>query len=199
MNLVLYDAMPSANSERVKIALHEKGLEYGRVTLVLAKKEQKKPEFLNLNPYGKVPVLNDGGKVLFESLIINQYLEEQYPHPPLLPKDPYLRARGRMLVDYALNFIHEPYWALRGEMMKKESERSAAAVAEKRELLGRLIQYLEEALEGRPYFLGEFSLADIDVWPRLSRLEKFGALPQPGLNAWLARMNERPSVKRLLS
>ncbi len=92
MAITLYDASPSANSDRVKIVLHEKGLAYQRVTLDLAKKEQKQPEFLKLNPYGKVPVINDNGKVLFESCIINEYLDEQYPQPALMPKDPYLRA-----------------------------------------------------------------------------------------------------------
>jgi hypothetical protein len=78
MAITLYDAMPSGNSDRVKVVLHEKGLAYDRVTLDLAKKEQKRPEFLRLNPYGKVPVIDDDGKVLFESCIINEYLEEQY-------------------------------------------------------------------------------------------------------------------------
>ena len=103
MAITLYDAVPSSNSDRTKIALHEKGLAYNRITLDLAKKDQKRPEFLKLNPYGKVPVLNDGGKILFESCIINEYLDEQYPNPPLMPKDPHLRGRGRVLVDYGLN------------------------------------------------------------------------------------------------
>jgi len=109
MAIILYDAIPSSNSDRVKIALHEKGLAYERVTLDLAKKEQKRPEFLKLNPYGKVPVINDNGQILFESCIINEYLDEQYPNPPLMAKDPYLRGRGRGLVDYSLNYLHEPY------------------------------------------------------------------------------------------
>ena len=94
MAITLYDAVPSSNSDRTKIALHEKGLAYDRVTLDLAKKDQKRPEFLKLNPYGKVPVINDAGKILFESCIINEYLDEKYPNPPLMPKDPYLRGRG---------------------------------------------------------------------------------------------------------
>jgi glutathione S-transferase len=128
MSITLYDASPSANSDRVKIVLHEKGLAYQRVTLDLAKKEQKRPEFLKLNPYGKVPVINDNGKVLFESCIINEYLDEQYPNPPLMPKEPYVRGRGRILVDYGLRYMHEPYWALRGEVLKNESERDQTII-----------------------------------------------------------------------
>jgi glutathione S-transferase len=129
MSITLYDASPSANSDRVKIVLHEKGLAYQRVTLDLAKKEQTRPEFLKLNPYGKVPVINDNGKVLFESCIINEYLDEQYPNPPLMPKEPYVRGRGRILVDYGLRYMHEPYWALRGEVLKNESERDQTIIA----------------------------------------------------------------------
>ena len=201
MAITLYDAVPSSNSDRVKIALHEKGLPYNRVTLDLANKEQKRPEFLKLNPYGKVPVIDDGGKVLFESCIINEYLDERYPNPPLMPKDPYLRGRGRVLVDYALNYTHEPYWALRGEMLKKESERNAPLMEEKRQILRDLLQYLESTLGDRPYFLGEISLTDIAVLPRFLRMESYGALPSPSLprlGVWLQRMKERPSVKALL-
>jgi len=72
MAITLYDAVPSSNSDRVKIVLHEKGLPYERVTLTLAKNEQKRPEFLQLNPYGKVPNIDDDGQVLFEYCIIKE-------------------------------------------------------------------------------------------------------------------------------
>jgi glutathione S-transferase len=197
----LYDASPSANSDRVKIVLHEKGLAYERVTLDLAKKEQKRAEFLKLNPYGKVPVINDNGKVLFESCIINEYLDEQYPQPSLMPKDPYLRGRGRILVDYGLRYMHEPYWALRGEMLKQETERDQTVIDEKRRDLRELMRYLEEALGDKPYFLGELSLTDIDLLGRFIRFEDYGALPDPSLprlNDWLQKMKQRPSVKPVL-
>ena len=118
-----------------------------------------------------------------------------------MPKDPHLRGRGRVLVDYGLNYMHEPYWALRGEMLKKESERDAATVEEKHQALRHLLQYLEEALGDKPYFLGEISLTDIDLVPRFLRMESYGAIPTlslPRLTAWLKRMKERPSVKSIL-
>ena len=201
MAIKLYDAVPSSNSDRVKIALHEKNLPYERETLVLARKDQKRPEFVKLNPYGKVPVVDDGGRILFESCIINEYLEEKYPNPSLMPKDPYLRGRGRVLVDYALNYMHEPYWALRGEMLKPPSERDAAIIEEKHRSLRDLLQYLEAELGDKPYFLGEFSLTDIAIVPRALRMEAYGALPAPSLprlNAWLERIKARPSVKQIL-
>lgn len=201
MAIKLYDAVPSSNSDRVKIALHEKGLDYQRVTLSLAKKDQKRPEFLKLNPYGKVPVIDDDGQVLFESCIINEYLDEKYPKPPLMPKDPYLRGRGRVLVDYALNYMHEPYWALRGEMLTAANDRNTAIIEEQHRRLRDLLQYLETALDDENFFLGDFSLTDIAIVPRALRMETYGALPAPSLprlGAWLQRMKERPSVKRIL-
>jgi glutathione S-transferase len=201
MAIKLYDAVPSSNSDRVKIALYEKGLHYERVTLNLAKKDQKRPEFLKLNPYGKVPVIDDDGQVLFESCIINEYLEEKYPDPPLTPEDPYLRGRGRVLVDYALNYMHEPYWALRGEMLKAVNDRNAAVIEEKHRSLRDLLQYLEEALGDKTFFLGDLSLTDIAIVPRALRMEAYGVVPAPSLprlSAWLQRMKERPSVKQIL-
>ena len=201
MSITLYDASPSANSDRVKIVLHEKGLPYQKVTLDLAKKEQKQPEFLKLNPYGKVPVINDNGKVLFESCIINEYLDEQYPQPALMPKDPYLRGRGRVLVDYGLRYMHEPYWALRGEMLKKESERDQTIIDETRRNLRELMRYLEDALGDKSYFLGDLSLTDIDLLARFFRFEDYGALPDPSLprlSGWLQKIKQRPSVKPVL-
>jgi glutathione S-transferase len=201
MPIKLYDAVPSSNSDRVKIALHEKGLSYDRTTLVLAKSDQKQPEFLKLNPYGKVPVIDDDGRILFESCIINEYLDEKYPDPPLMPKDPHLRGRGRVLIDYGLNYMHEPYWALRAEMLKPAGERNHAVAGEKQRELRELMQYLEADLGEKPYFLGEFSLTDIAIVPRALRMETYGALPAPSLprlNAWLERMKARPSVKQIL-
>jgi glutathione S-transferase len=201
MAITLYHDVPSSNSDRVKIALAEKGLAWKGVTVSLATKEQKSPEHLKRNPYGKIPVIDDDGRILFESCIINEYLDEKYPEPPLLPNDPYLRARGRILIDYALNYAHQPYWTLRGEMLKKAAERNAAVIEEQHRTLRHLLTYLEDALGGGAYFLGDFSLTDIAIVPRLLRMETYGALPAPSLpriNGWLERMKTRPSVRAIL-
>ena len=200
MSIKLYDFGPSPNCQRVEIALHEKGLSYEIEPVDLRKREQKKPEFLKLNPYGKVPVIVDGQRVLFESCIINEYLDEQYPTPPLMPKDPYKRARIRVLIDYGLNYIHSQYWAIRGELYvkKEEGERDWKLIEETTQQLRELLQYLENALGDKAYFMGEFTLLDIALVPRFLRMESFGVLPAtsiPRLGTWLQRMKERPSVK----
>ena len=99
MAIILYDAIPSSNSDRVKIALHEKGLAYERVTLDLAKKEQKRPEFLKLNPYGKVPVINDNGQILFESCIINEVFCDCLV-PQLLVRANVVQLAGGQLIGF---------------------------------------------------------------------------------------------------
>ncbi|HMA81147.1 MAG TPA: glutathione S-transferase family protein, partial [Candidatus Binatia bacterium] len=132
---------------------------------------------------------------------INEYLDEKYPNPPLMPKDPYLRGRGRVLIDYALNYAHAPYWDLRGEMRKPAAERDQKIIDDKRRTLRELLQYLETALGDEAFFLGEFSLTDIAILPRLLRAETYGALPAPSLprlGAWLERMKTRPSVQAIL-
>jgi len=197
----LYDFKSSPNCQRVKIVLAEKNIPYEIVPVDLRAQEQKTPDYLKLNPYGKVPVLTDDNTVLYESCIINEYLDEKYPDPSLMPKDPYRRGRGRVLVDYALNYMHEPYWALRGEMLKPAGERNTAVIEEKHRSLRDLLRYLEADLGDKDYFLGGFSLTDIAIVPRALRMEAYGALPAPSLprlNAWLERMKARPSVKQIL-
>jgi len=118
-----------------------------------------------------------------------------------MPKNPYLRGRGRVLIDYALNYMHESYWALRGEMLKPANERKTAVIEEQHCNLRGLLQYLEKALGDRNFFLDDFSLVDIALVPRALRMEAYGALPAPSLprlSAWLQRMKERPSVKSIL-
>ncbi|HEX9880605.1 MAG TPA: glutathione S-transferase family protein, partial [Candidatus Binatia bacterium] len=80
MAIKLYDYPSSPNCKRVKVVLEEKKLPYETVFVDLPKREQKKPEFLKMNPYGKVPVIADGNTILYESCIINEYLEEAYPN-----------------------------------------------------------------------------------------------------------------------
>ena len=202
MAIKLYHDVPSTNCDRVKIVLAEKGLAWEGVWVKLGKMEQKDPEHLKRNPYGKIPVIDDDGKLLFESCIINEYLDEKYPNPPLQPKDPYLRARGRILVDYFLNYLHEPYWALRGEMIKKNhAERDEKIIAETRKEVTAQLQYLEEALGEKPFFLGDYSLTDIAMLPRFPRMAQYGVLPHPALPklaSWFERMKQRPAVQTVL-
>src|SRR5918996_3763750 len=90
----LYTFPASSNSRKVRMALIEKGLEFERVNVDLSKREQKNPEYLKIHPFGQVPALDDEGFILYDSTIINEYLEDEYPYPPLMPKDSEGRARA---------------------------------------------------------------------------------------------------------
>jgi glutathione S-transferase len=148
-----------------------------------------------------VPVLIDDDLILYESCIINEYLDSNYPDPPLSQEDPALVAQGRLLIDYALNFLQEYYWPLRAEMRKPQGERNLEVVQQNRQMIIEKLDRLEKALGDKPYFLRNFGLTDIGLWPRLSRIEEYGALESPkvaGLKQWLRRMSLRPSVQSVL-
>lgn len=197
----LYDFKSSPNCQRVKVVLAEKNLPYEIVPVDLTKKEQKNPEYLKMNPYGKVPVLTDDSTVLYESLIINEYLEEKYPAQSLLPKDPAKKAKARILTDYGMAHFDSPYQKLRMELMKEAKEQSQPIVDSAKADLKKLLQRFEEELGEQQYLLGDFSLVDANLIPRFTRLEGFGILPDPSLprlGKYMERMKARPSVKALL-
>ena len=201
MSIKLYDYTTSPNCQRVKVVLEEKKLPYEIVPVDLPKKEQKKPEFLKLNPYGKVPVIADGETVLYESCLINEYLEEKYPERPLMPKDPAKKAKIRILIDFGMNHLDAPYRKVRIEMAKEEKEQNQQAVEEGTRELKDLLKRFEQELGDQPYLAGDFSLVDAALIPRLNRLAQWGFLSDPalsGLSQWHNRMKERPSVKVIL-
>jgi glutathione S-transferase len=181
--------------------LEEKKLPYETVPVDLRKGEQKKADFLKLNPYGKVPVIIDGDTVLYESCIINEYLDEKYPQPPLMPKDQAKRAKIRILTDYGINHLDPPYQKIRVELMKDGKERNHELVENAKKELKNLLQRLDRETEHQPYLAGDFSLLDAALIPRFLRMQGFGVLPDsslPRLSAWLQRMKERPSVRTIM-
>jgi glutathione S-transferase len=98
--LVLYHASHSTCSQKVRLVLHEKGLSFDEVRIDLGKKEQLKPEYLAINPNAVVPTLVDDGIPIIESSVICEYLDEKYPHNPLVPSDRVERARMRAWTHY---------------------------------------------------------------------------------------------------
>ncbi len=197
----LYDFKSSPNCQRVKVVLAENNLPYEIVSIDLRAQDQNTPAYLKMNPYGKVPVLTDDGTVLYESCIINEYLEEKYPTPPLLPRDPAQKARARILIDYGMAHFDGPYQKLRMELMKDAKEQNAQIVASAKTDLKKLLQRFEDEIGDKQYLIGDFSLVDADLLPRFTRLEGFGVLPDPALprlGKYLERMKARPSVKAIL-
>jgi glutathione S-transferase len=197
----LYDFKSSPNCQRVKVVLEEKKLPYETIPVDLRKKEQKTPEYLKINPYGKVPSLADGDVVLYESCIIDEYLEDKYSTPPLMPADPGKRARVRILIDYGLVQMESAYQKLRAESMKEERERHSEVIESAKTDVKKLLQRFENEIGDQPYLAGDFSMVDAALIPRFIRLEGFGVLPDasmPRLARYIQRMKDRPSVKTIL-
>ena len=180
--LTLYDADRCPYCARVRIVLAEKGLEYETVVVDL---DERPAWIFEKNPLGKVPVLEEDAFVLPESEVINEYLEERYPEPPLWPADPAERARGRLLVN-RFDALSRPYYALRRGDESAENKL--------REQLGDL----DALLEAQPYLTGrEFGLADAAYLPWILRARQSLGIdlePHSALSSWVARVSERPSV-----
>jgi glutathione S-transferase len=181
--LTLYDAARCPFCARVRIVLAEKGVEYESVEIDLS----DRPAWLyEKNPLGKVPVLEEDGWVLPESAVIDEYLEERFPDPPLLPADPGERALARLLVLHFDEAIGHAYYAFR---------RSEAGADR---LLDDALTTLDVLLERRPYLSGGmFGLADVAYLPWLVRARDMLGVSldaHPSIAAWLERLSERESV-----
>jgi glutathione S-transferase len=199
--LKLYDFKSSPNCQRVKVVLEEKKIPYETVNVDLRAGEQKTPDSLKINPYGKGPAIADGDTVLYESCVINEYLDEKYPAPRLMPSDPAARAKARILIDFGLTQMDSAYTKLRMELTKDEKDRNPETISAAKEDIKKRLQRLEQELGDKQYLMGDFSLVDADLIPRFTRLEGFGVLPDaslPRLGKYLQRMKDRPSVKTIL-
>jgi len=178
----LYDADRCPYCARVRIVLAEKGIDYETVEVDLA----DRPSWIyEKNPLGKVPVLEEGALVLPESVVIDEYLEERNPEPPLWPEDPAERAHGRLLVE-RFDSLSRPYYALR------------RGDDDARDRLDERLALLDERLRERPFLTGqEFGLADVAYLPWILRAESSLGVDlgiHPALAEWVERASERPSV-----
>lgn len=193
----IYHFPPSSNSRKVRITLLEKGLEFERIHVDLAKKEQKNPDYLKIHPFGQVPALDDEGFILYDSTIINEYLEDEYPYPPLLPKDSEGRARARIMDDFRDNKFNPPFIEIIHEVRyKPEGERDLKVIEHAKAEIMSCFDRIERELEGREYLAGIFSLADIAYMPNIDSLERFEIPIDPkykNMLAWTERLKARPS------
>ncbi len=193
----LYTFPPSTNSRKVRIALIEKGLEFERINVDLSKREQKNPEYLQIHPLGQIPALDDEGFIVYDSTIINEYLEDEYPYPSLMPKDSESRARARMLEDFRDSHFNPFFVHIIQEMRKPEGERDAARIDNAKAEITSAFDRTEKELKGKDYLVGTFSLADAAFMSNIELLDRFGipvdARKYPNTVAWIARLKARPS------
>jgi len=185
----LYSDPASPDSHRTRIVLAEKELP-GEIIDV--EDEAVPQELLDRNPSGKLPTLEDRNTILFEASVINEYLDERYPHPPLKPGSPAERAQMRL----AVLRIEQELYPLYGEFM---------ASRKKADVKARLCGYLEALdtyLARQDYFVGEcYTLADVSMAAILWRLSPMAVdtAKWPNLEAYMNRLFERPAFERSLS
>jgi glutathione S-transferase len=193
----LYTFPPSTNSRKVRIVLIEKGLEFERINIDLSKKEQKNPDYLKINPYGQIPALDDEGFILYDSTVINEYLEDEYPYPPLLPKDSEGRARARLMEDFRDTHFNPHFVEIIHEVRyKPEGQRDMKVIEHAKAEITKCFDRIEKELEGKEYLAGTFSLADIAFMANFDLLERFNIPVDPkykNMLAWMARLKARPS------
>lgn len=193
----LYHFPLSTNSRKVRIVLIEKGLEFERINIDLTKKEQKNPDYLKIHPFGQVPALDDEGFIIYDSTIINEYLEDEYPYPALLPADSEGRALARLMEDFRDNKFNPHFIEIIHEVRyKPEGERDLKLIEHAKAEITNCFDRIERQLEGREYLAGTFSLADIAYMPNLDLLERF-KIPvdskHKNMLAWMERLKARPS------
>lgn len=193
-NVKLYFAKASTFSQRTRVVLLEKGIDFTPIEIDL----QNKPDgYTEISRYGKVPAIKHGDVAIYESAIINEYLDEVFPEPPLLPRDAAKKAIARIWIDYAnTRFVPAFNKFLR-------SQDSQAQEQGRKEFTEALIYIEQEALGKGEYLLGDqFSLVDISFYPwfeRLPLLEHFRkfTLPDqtPRLQTWWNLLRDRSSIQ----
>jgi glutathione S-transferase len=188
----------SGNAARSALALYETGASFAAHPLDLRK--PRSPEYLALNPLGKVPTLIDGATTLWESNAINWYLAEAYPQARLLPST----AEGRAAVlrwaffqashvSPAATAVHRSINPAHVSYLGQHTDAQEAQVG--RQELARFLPVLEDALSKADWLVGDYSLADVAFAPHLGFLVQYGfEFPgTPRVRAWLERIRARPA------
>jgi glutathione S-transferase len=192
----LYGFGPT-RSLRALWGLKELGIDFEFEAVSLPAREHQRPEFLRLNPAGKVPVLVDGDLVLNESVAIALYLAEKYPDKQLIPSDVRGRAEVYRWSLFAATELEQPLWRIaRNTFLYAEEERLAADIALARRDFAAMAPVLEAHLEGREFVVGErVSVADFVTAYTLDWANEEALLEGlPHLLAYMNRMYARPKA-----
>jgi len=189
--MMLYSDPTSPYSHRTRLVVAEKGI---NVEVIDVKPGLLPEDLIDVNPYNTMPTLVDRELVLYDSRVIMEYLDERYPHPPLLAVDPVSRAKTR-LVQFR---IEQDWYGLIPELVVRSDKRNAKA----RQMFAEGLVSSAEVFAAMPYFLSEeMTLADCCLVPLLWRLPSFGVeVPEKGPVAeYMKRMFDRPGFQDSLS
>lgn len=178
--MTLYSGTTCPFSQRCRIVLYEKGMDFQIIDVDL----HNKPEDLAvMNPYNQVPVLVERDLILHESNIINEYIDERFPHPQLMPADPVMRGRARLFLHRFEQELFSHVAAIE-QGSQKAADKARAAV---RDNLAQLAPLFVK----QKFMLGEeFSMLDVAIAPMLWRLDHYG-IAMPKQAASLLKYGER--------
>ncbi|MDN3653538.1 stringent starvation protein SspA [Thalassotalea ponticola] len=191
--MTLFSLADDMYSHQARIVLAEKGV---GVDIHLVEPDNLPEDLIDLNPYGSVPTLIDRELALYEAKIIMEYLDERFPHPPLMPVYPVMRGRSRLM----MHRIENDWYSLAKTILAGDEKKAEKARQELRESLLSVAPILNEA----PYFMSEeFSLVDCYLAPLLWRLPVLGIeLSGQGsreLKAYMLRLFDRESFQASLT
>jgi RNA polymerase-associated protein len=190
--MTLYSDPQSAYSHRVRVVLAEKSI---TVDVVDVDPLNLPDEVMDFNPYGTLPTLVDRDLKLYESRIIMEYLDERFPHPPLLPVDPVSRAHSRLF----LYRVERDWYTLMDEILQGSEEDAEEPARRLRESLVAT----SPIFDAKPFFMSdELSLVDCAVVPLLWRLPMLGielSSQAKPIKAYAARMFKREAFRNSLS
>ena len=192
----LYEFGPT-RSIRVRWMLQELGVDFESVTVNLRTGEHRRPEFLKINPAGKVPVLVDDDLVLTESVAIVLYLAEKYPHKGLVPIDIKQRAQVNRWLLFAVTELEQPLWRIsRHTALYPERLRLPAEVALARQDFTDMVTVMEDQMQGCEFIVGNtVTIADFVCAYTLDWANEVRLLDGcPQLLQYLERMYARPNA-----
>jgi len=201
MSLIVYEHPLSPYAQKVKISLDEKGVTYETRMPAAIGSGQPDLEFLKANPRGEVPALIDDGFAVFDSTIILEYIEDKWPSPAMLPKDPKARSVARTIEEVMDTHFEPINWGM-GEIKwfkRAEGEHARAIEAKASKQARGIYEWLSRQLGDRQWFNGDtFGWGDLSVVPYLNGATANGFPPDKGskLSQWLMRANQRPSVQK---
>jgi glutathione S-transferase len=199
-DIKVYSAVVCPYAHRTRLVLQAKGIDFDLIEIDL----QNKPEgFTKVSPYGKVPAITHGENRVWESAVINEYLDEVFPHPRLLPSEPIAKAQARIWIDFANTRLVPAFSTL---LRSQDIQKQEAA---KKELYQHLEFIENEAFgkltKGGSYWFGEsISLVDFtffpwfERWPALKHHRGFGIPAEfTRLKQWKHALKEHPSVQAI--
>jgi len=199
----LYCFPRSGNSREVKIILAEKNIPFQAIDVHADKAVKESSEFKKASPKGTVPAIIDGDVYMSEAFLINQYLDQKYPNPSLMPKEERLKEELRQFVAVIDKKMVLNIGLLVIECLLKPKPEQREDFKEKKraEVLAGMKE-INQMLEGKEYLFDDYSLADVAITPHIAALPILGSgipLELKNMTAWFQRIQARPSFKQSLN